>query len=175
MVLAQTAASFFRRIDEPPLQILPMVNMRSGETLEICGEPGTGKTSLLMEIALRCICPRSIDGRPLDGYGTTAIVVDTEGGFCVPRLAASLVERLGWLGYERAQSEMRICLRRLHIMQPHSRRQVVCGLAALLLRPRIASDQPTPLETARFLLIDRLTAPTATCCTHCALCDNSAK
>ena len=165
--LTQTACDLFGRTDEPPLPLLPLVNMCSGERVEICGEPGTGKTALLMECVLRCIMPKEVDGHVLDAgwQGATCIVIDTEGGFSVPKLSATLNARLRHLGSERAKLEGRQCLRRLHIMRATTRREVVAGLATVILRKRRSKpeDTPTPLHNASLLLIDRCTLVSVQC------------
>ena len=130
--------------------------------MEICGDRGSGKTALLIECAVRCLLPRSIDGRAFEGHGMSAILVDTEGTFPVARLAHTLFGRLvnAGLGEEQASFEARQCMDRLHLMRCASRREFLLGLAGLC--------RPTPSpgderrrgthESATALFIDSVSA-----------------
>ena len=48
--------------------------MQAGTMTEVCGEPGTGKTQLAMQLAVDCQVPRSFGGAEGE-----AIYIDTEG------------------------------------------------------------------------------------------------
>ena len=49
--------------------------------MELLGEPGTGKTALLMECLLRGILPARIDGVDAGGRGLNSPFIDCDGGF----------------------------------------------------------------------------------------------
>jgi hypothetical protein len=133
------------------IRLLPLVEVLPLDTLEICGEPGTGKTALLMEIAIKCIAPVQFDG-----HGATVIVVDTEGSFCIGRLVRALTYRI--FGRDRAadllnDADTLACLRRLHIIRATTQQETILGLTRLLLLAR--AGRPSLTETANFLLLDR--------------------
>ena len=74
----------------PPIELLPGITpLQAGEVLEILGEPGAGKSSLVMECAARCILPLHAGGN-----GVRAVVVSTSGGFSLQKLRVALEERL---------------------------------------------------------------------------------
>lgn len=53
--------------------------VQTGTMTEVCGEPGTGKTQLAMQLAVDCQVPRSFGGA-----GGEAIYIDTEGSPSTP-------------------------------------------------------------------------------------------
>ena len=76
---------------------------RVGEVLEICGEPGTGKTQMALQLALDARIPASFGG--VDGR---ALYLDCEGGFSATRareLAHGLAEHLAWIARRDAAAE----------------------------------------------------------------------
>ena len=158
----QTALDLFRRIDEPPLLLLPSLLVRPGEAVEICGDRGSGKTALLIECAVKCVLPRAIDGKPFEGHGMSAIVVDTEGTFPSARLAAALCGRLlnAGLSEERATQEARQCMSCVHLMRCASRREFMMGLASLCGPPQSPGDarRRAAHESATALLLDSVSA-----------------
>ena len=99
-------------MDEPQLRLLPALPVRPGAAVEICGDRGTGKSTLLNECIVRCILPGQVDGRPVGGHGASAILIDTEGTFSVAQLANTLNGQLMSTGItrERATSEARRCM-----------------------------------------------------------------
>ncbi|KAL1499028.1 hypothetical protein AB1Y20_013544 [Prymnesium parvum] len=149
----QTACDLFRRIHEPRMLLLSSLRICAGDMIEVCGDRSSGKTTLLVECAIRCVLPKGAGGVPLDGYGAVAIVIDTEGNFSVQRVASLIYTRLLHAGLDdrRATVETARCLERLHLSRPTTRRELLLSLASLC-RPE--HDPP-----ATMLLIDRSDAP----------------
>lgn len=67
--------------------------VQAGTMTEVCGEPGTGKTQLAMQLAVDCQVPRSFGGAEGE-----AIYIDTEGSFHVARVAQIAQAMMGHLG-----------------------------------------------------------------------------
>ena len=105
--------------------------LSTGEAVELYGEPGTGKTALMLECALRCILPQEAAG-----HGCGAVVVDTQGGFDVLRLVGALHGRLAEAGVEKSRltEATEEALGRLRIIQCHTPSELLLGLAALRAR-----------------------------------------
>ena len=95
----------------------------------MCGEPGTGKTALLMECVVRCVLPTSHNG-----HGAAAVLVDTTGGFDCLRLAAALKQRLGAGSSNDVEADVNACLNRVQIVQCLTPRELVLALCALRLQ-----------------------------------------
>jgi DNA-repair protein XRCC3 len=64
-----------------PIDSLLRGGFRPGQIVEICGEAGSGKSQLCMQLALQCLLPPS-----LGGLSGSAIVIFTEGDFPIRRL-----------------------------------------------------------------------------------------
>ena len=112
----ETAADLFARLDALPLAVLPCCRgLHVGEALELFGEPGTGKSALLGEAALRCILPEAVDGVPVGGHASDAVLVDVDGTFDVLWLSEALQARaLAVCGdAARAAAIAEECMRRL--------------------------------------------------------------
>jgi len=87
----ETAFDLFSRLSRPPLRLADpssgphhRLQLQSGEALEVCGEPGSGKTAVLFETLMRCILPLRHDG-----LGGHAVLIDTD-GVDLTRLALDL-------------------------------------------------------------------------------------
>ena len=164
----QTAFDLFARGSVPatcPLPWLPSCNLAIGEALEICGEPGTGKTALLVDIVVGCILPSWCDGKE-----DNLVLIDTEGGFDVLRLSAALQLRLEEkVERQRAEREVDVCLGRLQLMRCLTTRELVLGLCALHLHLDAMPTRRSSADTAvlgscemegmpRLLLLDSISA-----------------
>ena len=185
----ETAADLFARLDASPLAVLPCCRgLHVGEALELFGEPGTGKSALLGEAALRCILPEAVDGVPVGGHASDAVLVDVDGTFDVLWLSEALQARaLAVCGdAARAAAIAEECMRRLHVLRCATEHELLLGLHALgcLLAERgggadggddaaaaaaaaATAEPPAPEEAAwlasgaaraRLLLIDSLSA-----------------
>ena len=160
----ETALDFFTRMTYPSLSIPTIApdGLRVGETVEILGEPSTGKTLLMMDCCARCILPSEHGGN-----GASAIVVDTEGSFGLLRLGIVLDGLLLASGVadETQRKELTFAsLRRLRVLQCHNADELVIGLAHL--RCECESDIQLPqmspdaydLALPRLLLLDSASA-----------------
>jgi hypothetical protein len=129
-----TALELFERLDAPALELpgLPR-GLAIGDTLELCGEPSTGKTALAMEAVVRCALPAACGGVRVGGHGACAVVIDTEGDFDLQRLAAALRTRLAEAGVvgAAAEAEAAACLRRVFVMDCLTPRELTIGLCTL--------------------------------------------
>lgn len=171
----QTLLDFYRRRALPPIDLLQCLprGLEVGQTLELMGEPGTGKTALLMECLVRCLLPKRCGTVPINGHERCAAVVDTGGGFHMITLAEQLrlhLVRAG-IGAGAVDLEVRACLERLLVVRCGTPRELVLGLCALRFHidsvPDVVPDDtptvPAPTgatfsEVPRLLLIDSLTA-----------------
>ena len=144
----ETADDFFARLEFPGLDLLPGIprGIKVGETLEVCGEPSTGKTALLMECIVRCVLPVDVGGVRVGGAGCRAVFVDTEGGFDALRLAETLRTRLMASGVlpDCAAEEAAAALARLRVMRCPTSSELCLGLCAL----RLELDAPPPIAAA---------------------------
>ena len=169
----ETAADLFGRLAHAPLRLpcLP-TGLHAGEAFELFGEPGTGKTALLMECALQCIMPASFEGVAVGGHGEGAVLLDTDGDFDPVWLESALQARF-LAAAHCGQPPMALpaakhaalrfsneCLDRLHVLQCADRHQLLCSLFAL---PRLVGMGATPSAAGesshgrgqiRLLLID---------------------
>ena len=169
----ETAADLFGWLGHAPLRLpcLP-TGLHAGEAFELFGEPGTGKTALLMECALQCIMPASFEGVAVGGHGEGAVLLDTDGDFDPVWLEAALQARF-LAAAPRGESPLALpaakhsalrfsneCLDRLHVLQCADRHQMICSLFAL---PRLVGMGATPSAAGessrgpgqiRLLLID---------------------
>ena len=130
----ETAADLFARLDASPLAVLPCCRgLHVGEALELFGEPGTGKSALLGEAALRCILPEAVDGVPVGGHASDAVLVDVDGTFDVLWLSEALQARaLAVCGdAARAAAIAEECMRRLHVLRCATEHELLLGLHAL--------------------------------------------
>ena len=180
----ETAADLFGRLSRSPLRLpcLP-AGLHAGEALELFGEPGTGKTALLMACALQCIIPARFDGVAFGGHGEDAVLLDTDGGFDplwlgaalqarfysavtgsqipAPTPAAEGMEDKARRMEDKARRFCNECMGRLHVLQCCDRHQLLCSLYAL---PRLvgtaaaaATPHAAPQHAARkvrLLLVD---------------------
>ena len=134
------------------LPCLP-AGLHAGEALELFGEPGTGKTALLMACALQCIIPARFDGVAFGGHGEDAVLLDTDGGFdplwlgaalqarfysavtgaqiFAPTPAAEGMEDKARRMEDKARRFCNECMGRLHVLQCCDRHQLLCSLYAL--------------------------------------------
>ena len=141
----ETAADLFGRLAHAPLRLpcLP-TGLHAGEAFELFGEPGTGKTALLMECALQCIMPASFEGVAVGGHGEGAVLLDTDGDFDPVWLEAALQARFLAAATRGGESPLALpaakhaalrfsneCLDRLHVLQCADRHQMLCSLFAL--------------------------------------------
>ena len=162
----ETAADLFSRTAFPGLDLLPGLpapGLRVGETLELCGEPSTGKTALLMEAAVRCAMPAEVGGIAIGGAESHVIVVDCDGGFDVLRLASSIRARLAAaVPDQRAvEAASRAALQRVRLMQCTTCRELLIGLCrvrAELETPASGGATLTATTRPRLLLIDGVSA-----------------
>ena len=161
----ETADELFTRSAYPGLELLPgfLFGLKVGETLEIFGEPSTGKTALLMECALRCILPVEAGGT-----SSHAVLIDSEGGFDALRLAETVRARLLGAGVapSLAGDAAVAALDRLRVLRCPTMSELLMGLCALrlelhvsqsaddVLHPQLHVGQPAP----RLLLIDSVSA-----------------
>ncbi len=76
--------TFIRGLDEKFGRGLPV-----GEVVQLCGVPGTGKTTLCHQLAATVQIPTE-----LGGLGGTAVYIDTEGSFSAPRLRSMATHML---------------------------------------------------------------------------------
>jgi len=151
----ETAADLFAEIESPPMDLLPpLSHLRAGQALEILGEPGTGKSALLNECALRCILPRP------DGHAAQAVVVDTGAGFSVNVLEEGLRRHFRARGggdaacSEQAEAATSECMERVRVLPCYSANDLLFGLKALgRMSARRSSRQP---DRPDVLLIDSL-------------------
>ena len=164
----ETAADLFARVAAPRIDVVPChPGLSVGETLELFGEPGTGKTAMLMECVIRTVLPACAEG-----HTATSVVVDTEGGFDVARLAVAIQLRLRAAGAPAQAHDVDDCLGRVHVMECFTPRELIVGLAALRLRiddllrptpsstvtvePDSAVAEPGLVEVPRLLVIDSI-------------------
>ena len=134
----ETAYDLFARLEWPGLPLLPFEahdgGLKVGETLELLGEPSTGKTALLLESCARCILSAEHGG-----HGARAVIVETDGGFDVRRLAAALARKLE--ASAAAGVHQRQALRRAHDSKlramKHNLWLEVCGR----LRPEVEPEE----------------------------------
>lgn len=159
----ETACHFFWRVESQPIPLLPLAaeygppELQVGEAVEYYGESGAGKTAMLMELAIQCILPVQCGGA-----ASCALIIDTEGGFNLPLLAAMLTARLmspehvlppekwsatGPKPRPVISSEARKCLRRLKFLRCYTTEQ-------LLLNLHLLSAPSSPL--LRLILIDTI-------------------
>ena len=149
----ETAYDLFARLEWPGLPLLPFEahdgGLKVGETLELLGEPSTGKTALLLESCARCILSAEHGG-----HGARAVIVETDGGFDVRRLAAALARKLeasaaaaaarggssSTLSSDGVSAAVEAALRRLRVIRCHSACELLRGLQAL----RCELDAPPP-------------------------------
>lgn len=155
MYADETALDFFTRLAYPVLDLLPTVvplGVRVGETLEVLGESSTGKTMLLMECCVSCILPAGYGG-----HAAHAVVVDSEGGFNLLRLAHVLTAKLRTAGMpdDDLSPAVEVALTRLRLMQCLNADEMLQGLAAL--RCELECTQPDDARP-RLLLIDSASA-----------------
>jgi hypothetical protein len=133
----ETAEDLFTRAAFPGLELLPGFAhcLKVGETLELLGEPSTGKTALLVECAIRCILPSSVDGVAVGGAGSHAVFVDSEGSFDAFRMAEAVRERMLAAGVapRHAGNAVLAALGRLRVMQCPTSSELILGLCALRL------------------------------------------
>lgn len=162
----ETAADLFSRTAFPGLDMLPGLphpGLRIGETLELCGEPSTGKTALLMEAAVRCALPSAVDGVAIGGAEGGVVVADCDGGFDVLRLAACLHARLSALVPNRSAVEaaVRTALSHIHLMRCTTCNELVVGLCRLRAELEVSpsrSNEASAIGRPRLLLIDGVSA-----------------
>ena len=141
----ETAADLFGRLSHAPLRLpcLP-AGLHAGEAFELFGEPGTGKTALLMECAMQCIMPTSFEGVTVGGHGEDAALLDTDGDFDPIWLEAALQARFIAAATTGGESllappaakhaALRFadeCLDRLHVLQCADPHQLLCSMFAL--------------------------------------------
>lgn len=150
----ETALDLFTRLAYPGLELLPFSaqELKIGETLEVLGEPATGKSALLMECCVRCVLPNEYGG-----HAARAVVVDTGSGFNLHRLGAMLSGRLAAAGvtHEVTRTVVATSLRRLRVMTCPSPSEALIGLEAL--RCELEASQ-SGAERPRLLLIDSVSA-----------------
>ena len=141
----ETAAELFGRLAQNPLRLPCLPNgLHAGEVLEVFGEPGTGKTAVLMGCALQCIMPERFDGVPMGGHGEHAALLDADGSFDPLWLGAALHARfLSAVAARGASSSTSPsadaaarrfaseCMDRLHVVRCADRNQLLCSLYAL--------------------------------------------
>ena len=125
-----------------------------GDVVEVFGESGSGKSELLMQLAIKCVLPRAVGGSD-----ASVVVCDVDGKFDAERLLSLLLERLravrggpGGLPFDVDQldSVCRRLLRRVHVIRPRDVTDLIVALRAL---PTLVSRVPT-----RLLLIDSVSA-----------------
>ena len=155
----ETACDFFARVTSPELDLLPCCApraLRLGESLELLGEPSTGKSALLMECCARCVLPA--EG---GGHAACAIVLDGEGSFDLLRLAAMLTLRLGAAGMpsDEVPCAVEACLGRVRVLRCTNGHEILLGLMAL--RCELEAPQRTTARACgdadgrpRLLLLD---------------------
>lgn len=68
--------------------------VRAEDVIEFYGEPGSGKTHLLLHLIANCILPPNWKGRLLGGRNVGVIYVDTEFNFSLLRLVDFLEHRI---------------------------------------------------------------------------------
>lgn len=162
----ETAADLFCRTAFPGLDMLPGLphpGLRIGETLELCGEPSTGKTALLMEAAVRCALPSTLDGVAIGGAESGVVVADCDGGFDVLRLSACLHARLSALVPNKSAVEaaVRTALSHIHLMRCTTCNELILGLCRLRAELEVASmqsNEASAIGRPRLLLIDGVSA-----------------
>lgn len=150
----ETAAELFGRLAQNPLRLPCLPNgLHAGEVLEVFGEPGTGKTAVLMGCALQCIMPERFDGVPVGGHGEHAALLDADGNFDPLWLGAALHARFVSAAAARGASISTSpsvdaaarrfaseCMDRLHVVRCADRNQLLCSLYAL---PQLVGNAAT--------------------------------
>ncbi|TFK76994.1 hypothetical protein BDN72DRAFT_890780 [Pluteus cervinus] len=123
------------------LTVLPSVPLTRGDIVEIQGPHTSGKSHLVYLLAITCILPPSHLDVIFDGWGHSAVVMDTDGSFSIARFAHLLrqhIDRLFPNTYSREQVMQEIftaSLTRLHVFWPNSTSQLaatICHLPAHL-------------------------------------------
>lgn len=141
----ETAAELFSRLAQNPLQLPCLPNgLHAGEVIEVFGEPGTGKTAVLMGCILQCIMPERFDRVPVGGHGEHAALLDTDGSFDPIWLGAALHARFLSAAASNGGSSSvspsvdaaarrfaSECMDRLHVVRCSDRSQLLCSLYAL--------------------------------------------
>eukprot|EP01062_Namystynia_karyoxenos_P066607 TRINITY_DN60516_c0_g1_i1.p1 TRINITY_DN60516_c0_g1~~TRINITY_DN60516_c0_g1_i1.p1 ORF type:complete len:405 (+),score=139.09 TRINITY_DN60516_c0_g1_i1:86-1216(+) len=141
---------------------------RPGELLEVCAEPGAGKTQLLLQFALDCVVPKECSGP-----GGSAVYIDTEGGAVTERareMAAHLVRQLAKVAERepsltpaaRARLRELTCenvLARLHYYRATDAAEL---LALLHVLPELLR-QGTGLRNVKLIAIDSIAFPFRFC------------
>lgn len=138
-------------------------------SVDLCGPEGTGKTELLMHIAIGCILPREWKSLQLNGNGVAAVFVDNDLKFSMVRFITLLQERIQavveaakrGLGAapdsaskafaEDTQELFQECLSRFYVVQCTTTVEFLALLHSL--RETVRFDQ-----LVRVLLIDSITA-----------------
>eukprot|EP00803_Ostreobium_quekettii_P009461 evm.model.scf_5.19 EVM.evm.TU.scf_5.19 scf_5:236710-238649(+) len=95
----ETAAQLLRRTCvDPFFSGVPFVDrhvpLRPGSAVEIAGPPGSGKTELLLQMAVSCILPKTFNGISFGGQEGVAVFMDLDGRFDAMRLVQVLDRRL---------------------------------------------------------------------------------
>ncbi len=80
-------------LDLPLFSQLSPNGLKSGDVVEFCGTEGTGKSEILLNIAVRCVLPKICDGHKLDKE-TDVVYVSADSKFDLQRLTSLLEGRI---------------------------------------------------------------------------------
>lgn len=58
-----------------------------GDIVQISGQPGTGKSFLLLHLLTKCLLPKSFKNVEIGGLGAGAILIDTDHNISILKLA----------------------------------------------------------------------------------------
>lgn len=80
-------------LDLPFFSQLSPDGLKSGDVIEFCGTEGTGKSEILLNIVIRCVLPKTFDGRNL-GKETDIVYISTDHKFDIQRLTGLLENQI---------------------------------------------------------------------------------